>query len=434
MTQQIIDIGTVANDRTGDTWRDAFIKVNDNDTELYAARLNNRIIVTQASDLSGSLSSTDEYFLDGVIDMGSTSIEVPAGGLNIAGYNFDISGLTSASGGYTMFTSPAGGSGNVLFMDFKIDVSGAGSQVYNITSDTGLEAIEISRINYNNCESLGTITAYRQGLETGTGRFGGKPELTLAGTWVGGYFIDTSIVRSLSDGAYSLYKAGAGFSMASRFRSNQNIDLPASASFFDFAPAQFVNPSTVQLDGVIISRNGVFDSTDTNITPNMSQGDLSSSWDDNVGMENTFEGGTNTISTEVATVIGASSTFVDLLGTFTASDLQHFDSPANGQLRHLGFTPREYKITAVLTVDSTSNNVLNIKVRRFNFATTTFTDISTQARQVNALVGGRDVAFFTIISNITLDQNDYVFLQISNDTGANNATAELDSFFLIEER
>lgn len=37
MAQQIIDIGTAANDGTGEPLRDAFDKVNNNDTELYAA-------------------------------------------------------------------------------------------------------------------------------------------------------------------------------------------------------------------------------------------------------------------------------------------------------------------------------------------------------------------------------------------------------------
>ena len=130
-----------------------------------------------------------------------------------------------------MFTSPAGGSGNLLGQDFAIEITGTGSEVFDVVSDTGAEALEFSRVNYNDCTSLGTIDNYRQGLEVGTGRFGGTPELTLKGVWSGGYFIDTSIVRSLTDGAYTLYKAGTGLSMASRFRSNQNIDLPASASF-----------------------------------------------------------------------------------------------------------------------------------------------------------------------------------------------------------
>lgn len=39
MSKQVINIGTVANDGTGDTLRDAFDKVNDNTNELYAGDL-----------------------------------------------------------------------------------------------------------------------------------------------------------------------------------------------------------------------------------------------------------------------------------------------------------------------------------------------------------------------------------------------------------
>ena len=362
MAQDLINVGAVPNDRTGDTWRNAFKKVNANETQLFAANLSNRVIVRTASDLSGTLDSSKEYFIDGVVDMGSQSIEVPAGGLSFSGYNFDVSQLVSTASSYTMFTSPVGGSGNLVGKDYSIDVSGAGSKVYDITDATGFNAFEFARINYNNCSSLGTISGYRQGLETGTGRFGGKPELELAGTWLGGYFIDTSIVRSLDDGAYSLFKAGAGFSMASRFRSNQNIDLPASVSFLDFSASNFVNPSTLQLEGCIITRAGVFDAEDSNLTPNIAASELVSAWAGNNGLPNTFVGGESVITAEITTTISVAGTFVDLAGTYTPADLQHFDAPANGQLRHLGSSPREFSVSGQLVLDSGSNNEVDLKI------------------------------------------------------------------------
>ena len=36
MAQDLINVGSTANDGTGDTWRDALVKVNANETELYA--------------------------------------------------------------------------------------------------------------------------------------------------------------------------------------------------------------------------------------------------------------------------------------------------------------------------------------------------------------------------------------------------------------
>lgn len=434
MAQDLINVGAVPNDRTGDTWRNAFKKVNANETQLFAANLSNRVIVRTASDLSGTLDSSKEYFIDGVVDMGSQSIEVPAGGLSFSGYNFDVSQLVSTASSYTMFTSPVGGSGNLVGKDYSIDVSGAGSKVYDITDATGFNAFEFARINYNNCSSLGTISGYRQGLETGTGRFGGKPELELAGTWLGGYFIDTSIVRSLDDGAYSLFKAGAGFSMASRFRSNQNIDLPASVSFLDFSASNFVNPSTLQLEGCIITRAGVFDAEDSNLTPNIAASELVSAWAGNNGLPNTFVGGESVITAEITTTISVAGTFVDLAGTYTPADLQHFDAPANGQLRHLGSSPREFSVSGQLVLDSGSNNEVDLKIVIFRSATTSFEDAKTQRRVINNLQGGRDVGYFVITDNITLGSNDYVKLQVANVNNTSNITVELDSFFTIGAR
>lgn len=405
----------------------------DAESRLSNLEINTTVIVRQASDF-GVIDSSKVYLIDGVIDMGTTSIEIPSGGISIIGFTFDVSKLISSAAGYTMFTSPIGGSGNVIGMDYAIEVTGTTSQVYDLVGDTGFEAFEFSRINYNDCTSLGTIDTYRQGLESGTGRFGGTPELTLEGTWVGGYFIDTSIVRGLTDGAYSLYKAGVSFSMASRFRSNQNLDLNANVAFFDFSPSNFVNPSTVQLEGCLVTRNGVQDATDTTIIPNMPVGDIVSNFMGNIGLPNTFVGGMLNITTEVATTIGSSSTFFDLAGTWAASDLQHFDSPSNGQLRHLGTTPREYKLTADLTIESNTNNEIAIRVRKWDDSAASFIDVFTQTRQVNALVGTRDVAFFTLRIGLTLDQNDYIFLQVANNSAANDATVETDSFYTIEER
>ncbi len=434
MAQQIINTGTLPNDGTGDDIRAGGIKINSNFTELYQFKSEKIVRVKQASDF-GVIDSTKIYVIDGIIDMGSTSIEVPSGGINIIGYTFDVSKLISSDASYTMFTSPVGGSGNVLAVDIAMEVTGASSKVFDLVSATGFEAFEFNRVNWNNCTSLGVIDNYRQGLESGTGRFGGTPELELKGVWIGGYFIDTSIVRSLTDGTYSLYKAGLGFTMSSRFRSNQNIDLPANASFIDFAPSNFLNPSTLQLTEMIISRNGVIDASDTNLTPNIDKSDLECSWKNNNGLPNTFEGGSIGVATEAATVIVLPSTFVTLnAGSWNTNDLEHFDNPLGNQLRHLGNSPREYKVIADLTLESQSNNVLTVRVRKWDNSAATFITVLDQNRQVNSLVGGRDVAFFNININTELDQNDYIELQVANQTSITNVTAEVDSYYIIEER
>jgi len=394
----------------------------------------NALIRVQDSAGFGVVDSSKVYLIDGIIDMTGVSVEIPAGGINIIGYTFDTSKLVSSDNSYDMFYSAVGGSGNVLANNVAFEASGTGSQVFNLTSATGFDAFEFTTVNFNNCTKIGTIDNYRQGLETGTGRFGGTPSLELVGSWLGGYFIDSSIVRSLTDGAYSLYEAGAGFVMNSRFRSNQNIDLPASASFFDFSSSNFVNPSTVQLDGCIVSRNGVFDAEDANYTPNLLNTDLVSQWGNNNGIKNTFVSGKATLTTEVQTTINTVGVFETLAGTFTETDLAHFDSPVTGQLRHLGNNPREFTVIADFIIDGGSNDVVDLKLVKYDDSASQNVDIFTQRRQVNSLVGSRDVSFFNIVTNIELDQNDYVFWEVANETDTTNVTAELDSYFIVNPR
>ena len=276
--------------------------------------LANRIIVTQdniATTLGGVIDSTKEYFLDGIIDLGTTQITVPTTGMTLKGFSFDVSGLTSSEDNYTMFVSETIliGSGNVLGTDYLVTVDGANSKVYELYDATGFNAFEFTRVNYIDCTNLGDIYDYRQGLEFGTGRFSGSPSLTLHGLWRGGYRITTSIVRSLAGTMTEpLFKAGFLFQMNSRFLTDMNVDLPTLAPLLDFIPADFPNPSTLQLKGCIITRDGADNPADTNITPNVLNSDLCSNWDNNIGIPNTFIGGVSEITTEVTTTISAINT------------------------------------------------------------------------------------------------------------------------------
>jgi len=392
-------------------------------------------LVKSKVDLAGELQSNVLYIVDGIIDMGTQTITVPSGGLNIKGWSFNVSGLTSSASNHSMFVSPVGGSGDLLARDMFITVSGANSSVYALQAANGTEAFEIQTINYNGCKSLGYLDGYRQGFESETGRFGGYPQLELKGSWSGGYRCTTSIVRGLaSDFTGYLFKAGAGFSMNSRFLTDINADIPAGAGLFDFSESNFNNASTIQVQGAIITRNGVADPTDDAMTPNVSASSLKSKWRDNVGLENTYEGGTLTVSSETENTPVVQNTFYDVSSTFTASDLQHFASPSNGLLRHDGFDPRRYKLNLFFTVGGTNGTALSLKVVKWDNSASGFVDVVTQTKPVNNLVGADDLAFFNIVKSIDLDANDYIKVQIANITGSSSFTVKLESFIELSER
>ena len=151
----------------------------------------------------------------------------------------------------------------------------------------------------------------------------------------------------------------------------------------------------------------------------MSKADLCSYWKGNNGLPNTYVGGTITVTSEELTVIGAGSTWYTLEGIFTGTGLEHFTASADGKLTHTGNSPREFEFTADLILDSNPNNELSVRFNKWDDSSSAFTplDYTIRKRQVNSLVGGRDVAFFTMIFGGILDQNDYIQLQVRNDSG-----------------
>jgi len=398
------------------------------------------VLVKTAADLSGVLDSTKVYKLDGIINMGNQSITVPTTGLSIIGDTFDVSGLVSSEDAYTMFVSEsiAIGSGNLLMKDLKITADGAGSKVYELYDATGFNAFELLRVNYIDCTSLGDIYEYRQGLEDGTGRFGGSPSLTLHGTWLGGFRITTSIVRALAGTMTEpLFKEGTLFQMNSRFITDINCDLPTLAPLIDFKPINFPNSGTMQLKGCEITRDGGYDASDTNVSPNLLNSDLPCYWKGNNGIPNTYVGGTALIVLEAQTTISTSGAYYPLNGTWLGRDLQHFEMiPAGGGLKHVGDTPREFEVTANLNIDGGANDELSIKVFKWDDSTSSEVelDYTLQRRPVNNFQGGRDVAFFVINVGVELDTNDIMYWRVSNDSDTTNVTVEGLSFIRIQER
>tara|TARA_R110002153_G_scaffold51105_2_gene143777 strand:- start:1126 stop:2484 length:1359 start_codon:yes stop_codon:yes gene_type:complete len=397
----------------------------------------NKVLVTQenvSETLGGVIDPLKEYFIDGIVDIGATQITVPVGGLTMKGYSFDISGLTTSVDGHKMFISEGGvGSGNLLALDLYFECTGTGAAIFDLTDSNGFHAIEMNRVNYNNCTSLGDIYNYRQGLELGTGRFGGSPSLTLHGTWVGGFRITTSITRNMSDTTTEpLFKAGTAFVMNSRFLTDMNVDLGTLQPLLDFAPANFTNPDTLQLQGMLLTRDGVTNASDANITPNITEKDLVSQWKDNLGVHNTFVGGESTVTTEVLTTITTIDTSYELLGTQTTSDLQHFDAPTNGKLRLLGDVPVAYTVIFDLIVDGTANNTLELELVKDDGGVETI--VQSQKRVINNLSGGRDVAYFNGVFNLSLHKTDFVYWKIVNRSGTGNVTLELDSTWHVVKR
>lgn len=261
-----------------------------------SSELKGRIVVTQENILTticGTIDPTKEYFLSGIIDLGEKQIKVPVEGMDIRGYSANTSGLVSSENSYSMIISRTDDfgvnlkSGDLIISNISIEVSGTNSKVYDLYDVDGSHKVEVNNVNYNNCTSLGNLYDYNRGSESGTGRYGGSPSLTLHGSLGAGYRLSNSVARGMSNTTTEpLFKAGTSFEVASRFLIDMDVDLGSLQPFLDFAPVNFQEDNSLQLMNIWLTRVGIINATDINITPNISSTDSESSWVNNNGVNN----------------------------------------------------------------------------------------------------------------------------------------------------
>lgn len=174
MTQQTIGIGATANDRTGDTWRDAFDKTNGNFTELYTSGgLDNVVKVNSLADFPDPVDGVIElvttpgariaYIIGSVfVDVGVNRFTITDGQVVIRGMHRTGSRITSSTTG-TMFTS----TGSAFFQEF-ISFDCPNAKVFDFSDSTFLSFANNNLIIIN-CDTLGTIAgAFTTSLRTMT--------------------------------------------------------------------------------------------------------------------------------------------------------------------------------------------------------------------------------------------------------------------------
>lgn len=392
----------------------------------------NEILISNAYQFNEGIDPTKVYVINGIIDMTGVSIEIPAGGMNMRGLGIGVSGLVNAEDSYTMFTSPVGGSGTIFGTQYYVTTSGTNSQVYDLTDATGFNAFEFNAVNYIDCTSLGEINGYRQGLEVGTGRLGGTPELTLSGSWGGGYRISTSIAFNMSDFT-SLFKAGTGFVYGGRFITDINCNMPATGALIDFAEANITNDESLILDGAYVQRQGVLDASDSTLYPNIDHTSVKSNWGNNTGLPNTQKYIKTVCTAEVITNIASASTYYPLAGTMTVSNSVQFDSPANGQIRLLTGNGL-YDISGTIQIKGTAGDSVDIQVTRSTDGGSTFPEVINHiGLEIANLSGPNDFATYSINFSSSLKKNDRIRLEVENLTAARNVTMGTESFLIVTE-
>lgn len=248
------------------------------------------IIVKDKSQIINQvLDSTKIYKIDTQITLlDGESIIVPESGLTLDGHGFNISTIFSAADNHTIFTSPVGGSGDLVLSHLSVTTVGANSKVFDVHDVDGTHAIEIEYANFSGCTSLGKQNGYRQGTWTTVGVYGCDDGLQISGSWSGYKISNTNCFGFAATGI--LFKKDVDTIFGNRLFLNINVDLPTGAILADFQASNFTSNELFQVNSSIAKLNGVIDEDSTSaLIPNISANDAKALFVGNIGLYNSAD-------------------------------------------------------------------------------------------------------------------------------------------------
>ena len=391
---------------------------------------NAAIIGRTASDLSGTLSSDKVYLIDGIIDMGTQTITVPAGGLEINGFGVNVSKLTSTENSYTMFVDAASDAGNLFISNIDIDVSGTTSKVFDLDNSGASGAVEINVVNFTTCTSLGTLDAYRQFLMLNSFWLSCADGLTFAGAWAGGAKIETFLVRNFgSSGTVFTGSTSPALTFASRFLCNGNIDIPSGSTVYDFAASMFTNDADFELITGSYTGAGTIIAVKSPVIDNTS---AKSRHRDNNGLDNTYIGGRWRLSSTSATSTGDTN-FYKVAGTTVASDLQWMSAGTANDLTYDSTEAANVEIKGTISFTSAGNSQdITLKLRQYDDSAAGYVDLDTMP-VVTTDSGSGKAQNVAVLGYAVLNENDRVELWVSNASSA-SITVQINSILSVTER
>ena len=384
------------------------------------------LYVKRAKQLEGKLDSSIVYFLDGQIDMGSTSIIVPSGGLTFQGHGFGVSGLVSSADNYTLFVENGTYSGDLFLTSMDVTVTGTSSKVFDLDNSENFNAIEWNTVNFLNCTSLGEIANYRQGLSRNVAWISCADGVTMSGNWSGGWAaLDSIYVGAPLTGV--LFRAGTALVIGGSFRSDMNILSLGTAGgiFCDFAPAN------ITLDGGF-SMDGVRANPDAISFPNMPNTSVKARYRNCTGVRNTYVGASGTITTSTETVIATSGVYYSMAGSISVDEPTWLILFEDAGIEFNSDVATAFELAGAFSFSGTNNKVLSLKLYKYTVATTTWAAVSPSFEvTLNASNLAENVSFGAFVDMVKGDRLEF---RVANLNGTNNITCLTGGQVRLKER
>lgn len=393
----------------------------------YFTPADSQIIISQPGQLSGMLDSSKLYLIDGIIDMGDQEIIVPEGGLTLRGLGFDISGLTSSEDNYCLFNKNGSYAGNLILEEMAIEVTGTNSKVFDLDNAENSGAVECVAVNFNDCTSLGELTAYRQFRIANVAFFSILDGLTFSGTWSGGALWSESIALFIG-AQVTLFKRGTNLTFGGSVRCNMNfLSVDATSVFSNFLPSNILKDGEMDfLD---------FRSGNNDPLPGFSHANVKARFRDCVGLQNTYPGASYEVTTGATTTISADNTLYKMAGTTTYADEEWFSHTTDNAFVYDSELEEEMEVSFSLSFTGSNNRVVGIQIRQWDDSASSYIDVG--PRHTATLNGGgaglraENVAGFAYI---TLNKNDRIEIWVENQTDSNNITTDQSGSVFIKER
>lgn len=402
MPQQIINIGAVANDGTGDTWRDAMDKANDNFTELYElSEFQHRVVVNELADFPAPVSN--------VITLAPETQYLIANDIALGDNRFVLSDLTSVTGIESISVDISSTTTGDLFTGTNVTarvsdltLSCPNGRIFNWSETTG-KVFRANDLSITACNKVALFTG-----TTGVIRFTNvsPSSITSDGIQFSGNF------RSfLYDVSASAINAGALFNLGSATFDSFIIEtilvtLNGTSNLLSGATAS----ANINSGGNgLVSRMRI-SGTGTPLV-NITVSDARWEFRGNDDLPDTRPDGLLSMqSNATTTTISVAGTYVLVAGTWVVERTSQMTGTTGGRLTYNGGKDATLPITFSCTVEPASGVNKSISIRVAKNGTT----IANSTRTVSADAGAP--VNVSAIWQDSLSTNDFIEVFVTNNT------------------
>jgi hypothetical protein len=409
MAQQLINIGSVANDGTGDTWRDALDKVNDNFTENFAdIAAIGLVFVAVESDFP--VQDTTTITLEAgnvyVVTQSLTTAKrfVCEAASNITAFN-QLGVILTYTGSGSMFTG--------------VDVSFSVSEiVLNAPSGSLFTFSDVAVLNLHvfimrdcavvGAAKYGTFTSMASLVFLNVGTFDADDGITIAGT-------DWNVIRF------------ANFGLTTTSATFIGIDLGvATVNTLSYRSMLMSGPAgAIAYKGAASSANiitgqlaKVSDSNFTGaITPlsGITVDDIRWDFQSNDQIQDTMPDALVSLNGNATeTVISSSSTPVKVTGTFVEERCSQFTCDTTGRATYDGERDLVTPVDISATVDAASGTNKDVEV----YLALNGSVIANSGKTIR--VDSGSPLNISVVWQLSLSENDYLEIFVENDTDTVN--------------